>query len=494
MSNRVQYSIRGIFYISIFSVFLISSQISSATVITLNEAVDIALNQTARGSMVRGNLEVAEQNYYARRVNFYLPEISINGSVPAYSVDESYRFFGGATEKRLYKTKDLGFNSFIELNQNLLTGGDLTITANLLASDNRYPNTRLDIPEGTFIQEETRRGYFTVSYTQPLLKPSDSKNNLKNTRDDFEIARFVKVEEEAALKKEVVESYMGVLQLNVKSEYYKSMYEAARLTAEIDSLKFLDGVISEEDWLLSASARLDAELNLHDINNQAEEMKRQLAIHLDRDVTQPLDPVEPDIIAHIKPEIREQMLNSWDESIPVQKAGLEYRRAKREADYKASGHGLTGDLTADYSTGQGNVKVDGVKDDINTRGWGVSLNFSYPIWDGGSSGAEVKAARLQADQARLEYNRARQSSRAEIINLINQLDVSYRRLDIMKKQIELAKSRLDIAESRFKDGQISEITYQESKAFYLESRDKYLEEYKAYLVERAEIEGKFLFK
>ncbi|MCK4657610.1 MAG: hypothetical protein KAT85_11280, partial [candidate division Zixibacteria bacterium] len=82
--------------------------------LTLDDAIDVALNRTARGEMIRGNLEVAEQNYFARKINFYLPEISIKGAVPAYSVDESYRLFGGASKSGLFKTRDLGFRSFIE--------------------------------------------------------------------------------------------------------------------------------------------------------------------------------------------------------------------------------------------------------------------------------------------------------------------------------------------------------------------------------------------
>ncbi|UCD17082.1 MAG: TolC family protein [Candidatus Zixiibacteriota bacterium] len=463
-----------------------------ARTITLEEALDIAINQTARAGMVVGNLEVSEQNYFARRINFYLPEISIKGAVPSYSVDESYRFFGGATKKRLYKTRDLGFNSFIELNQSLLTGGDVIVTANLLSREDRYPNTRPDVPYGTFIDEITRQGYFTFSYTQPLLKASSSKYELNNTRDDYEMAKLARIEEETALKKEVVEAFMGMMQMSIRQKLYTDKLESARLQVGIDSIKLIDGVISEEDFLLSRSEHLDAELDQFEIETSLEEKRRELAILLDWDVESDLIPVEPSITDHIDDTERQEILNSWESSVPIGKAQLQYSKAKREADYRSSGHGLTGDLTADYSTGQGNVRVDGAREEIDTRGWGVSLNFSYPLWDGGSSGAAVKAAKLQAQQAKLEFDRQKQNTRAEIINLVNQLDVSYRRLGIMQKQVELAQIRLDIAQNRLSDGQISEITYLESEVFWLESKDQYLEELKKYLLNRIEIAGKFI--
>jgi outer membrane protein TolC len=460
--------------------------------LTLDDAIDVALNRTARGEMIRGNLEVAEQNYFARKINFYLPEISINGAVPAYSVDESYRLFGGASKSGLFKTRDLGFRSFIELRQSLITGGDVTVTANLTAQDYRYPNTGPDATVTPFINQETRLGDFNFSYTQPLLKASESKFTLRNTKDDFLTAEIVRIEDEAALKKEVIETYLGVLQMSLQSELYDNKFESASLKSEIDSSKLLDGVISEEDWLLSASGRLDAELDKFEKDNESNEKKRELAILLDLDATEEMSLAEPQLVSPLDDDSKQRILDSWESSAPVIKAEIDYSRQKRLADYAASGHGLSGDLTANFSTGQGRVDVDGARDDINTKGWGISLNFSLPLWDGGSSGAAVKAAHLGAEQAKLEYNRTKRSTRAEIINLVNQLDVSYRRLEIIRQQIDLAKNKLDIAKERYDDGQISKITYLESKVFYLETKDKYLEELKSYLLNRVELDSKFI--
>jgi len=465
---------------------------TSAKFITLDEAIDIARNHTARGGMVDGNLEVAEQNYHANKINFYLPEISIKGSVPNYKKDESYRFFGGADQKQLYKTRNINYNSFIELNQSLLTGGDITITANLLSSDERYPNTREGVEPGININEESREGFFTISYIQPLLKPSDSKYDLNNTKNDFEIARLTEIQEETALKKEVIETYLGLLQASVKREMQTDKFRSARLKADIDSVKLIDGVISEEDLLVSRSKRLDAELDKFEIEMESVELKREMAILLDFDVEGELNQIEPEVTEHLDETDKQHLITSWEASVPILKAELEYARAKRAADYKSAGHGLTGDLKANYSTGQGTVETDGISEDIDTRGWEISLDFTYPLWDGGSSGAEIKSARLQAEQARLEFHREKQNSRAEIINIINQLDVSYRRLEIMRKQVDLARNRLEIARGRFDDGHISEITFLESKTLFLETRVKYLEELETYLLNKAELDGKYI--
>jgi len=465
-----------------------------AVELTLDDALDIALNRTPRGGIIKGNMEVAEQQYNAKKINFYLPAISINGSLPAYAEDESYRFFGGATEKSLYKTRDLGFQSFIKLEQSLLTGGDLEITANLTKNDERYPLTSV---QGGVIDEKNQQGYFNFNYKQPLLKPSQSKYDLNNLKDDREIARYTKIEAEGTLKTEVAEAFMGILKSRLNLEITTNKTEKARLQVEKDSAKFSDGVLSEEDFLESRSVLLDAELEKFEAEMSASEKNRELAQLLDIDPSKTIDPLEPVISEHYEENQCQALINNWENSVSIKSAEHQYYKSKREADYSAGSHGLTGDLTANYSFGRGTIKreVDSEQlpdDDINTNSWGVSLNFTFPIWDGGSSGASIKAARFQADQARLEYESKEKSAKAEIINLVNSLNVSYRRLGIIEKQIELADNRLNIADSRFKDGQISSLEFLENKIFYLETKDKYLEELKNYFTNRLKLESKFV--
>ena len=491
--NKLCVARYGLFFL-ILGIMLFAPPPVGAVEMTLDDALRIAVNETPRGGIIKGNLEVAQQQYNAKKINFYLPSISINGSVPSYSEDETYRFFGGATEKSLYKTRDLGLSSFIRLEQSLLTGGDLEVTANLTKNDERYPLTSVT---GVFIDENNQQGYFNFTYKQPLLKPSDSKYELRNLKDDREIAFYTRMQEEGELKNEVTAAYMGILRSRLQLDLANNKVEQARLQVEIDSAKFADGVISEEDYLESRAALLDAELEKFEAETDTQEKNRELAQLLDIDPSKTIDPVEPTVFEHLTERRGQSMIENWENSVAIKIAEHQYYKSKREAEYSAGSHGLTGDLTANYSFGRGTIEreIDGSNvgdDDINTNSWGVSLNFTYPIWDGGSSGASVKAARFKSDQARLEFESKEKSAKAEIINLVNGLDVSYRRLEIIEKQIDLADIKLKIAESRYEDGQISRVELLENKIFYMETKDKYLEELETYLTNRTDLESKFI--
>jgi len=475
---------------------------ATARELTLDQALDIALKQTMRGEMIEGNLEVAEQLYSARRINMYLPEISINGSLPSYEKAQAYRPVRNPLDRQLSRTRDLNFNSYVELKQTLFTGGTLTATADLVSEDKRYPDTRSESLSGLFVDQYSKQGSFSFSLQQSLFRPSSVRNELNNRKDDLEIARVTRLEQTAALKKEVTNAYLGVIQQMLKAQMAANKLEKARLQEGIDSAKLSDGVLSEEDFLLSSSSKLDAELESHATETQLGETKRELATLLDLDVAEPLELAEPDDAAHLDSAMTQALIAQWESATPITKAAHEYAKAKREADYAAAGHGLTGDLATSYAFGNQKIKTDRVIDSAGTRGsieedastdsWTVALKFNLPLWDGGAGSAAVRASRYQAEQANYEFTRAQRSARATIVNLVNQLDVSYQRLGIIRKQIGLAEERLEIAKGRFDDGRISQLTLLESEIFLLETKDRYLEELKKYLLNRIELESQYI--
>ena len=495
--QRLLNRFRAVLVVTVAILFgVLSTRSGEARDMTLESAMDVALNHTAKGEMIRGDLEVARMKYSARRINLYLPEISINGSLPSYQINESYRPYSSSFDKQLYQERNLNYQSFIQLKQSLFTGGNLVAQANLLKEDNRYPDIRFDAASGLRVNENSQRGFLNLELEQPLFRPSSVKNDLHNTRDDFEIAKMSRIEDETALRKEVTEAYLGVLQQTLQLQIARDELERTTLKVGIDSAKLEDGVISEEDYLLSTSDRLDAELSVFDIETKLEESRREMRTLLDLEAAEGLSLAEPPLPDHFDSEQGQRYAAGWETTVPVVKAQYQFAKAERAAEFEASGHGLTGDLKASYSMGRQKIERerhdDSIEENINTSGWTVSLDFSLPIWDGGAGRASEKAAKYDAERARYEYTRARRSARASIINLVNQLDVSFERLKIISKQIELADNRLQIARDRYADGQISMLTLLETKVSYLQNKDRYLEELKSYLLNRIELQGKFI--
>lgn len=474
----------------LFTFICLSFSGSGAVELSLYDALKIGVENSSRGAIISGDLEVAKQQYHAEKINFYLPEISIEGNVPVYNVTESFGNVYGQNDQVFFRRTNLNYNANLSLNQSLITGGEFLVKGQLVNNKTERPQTTFDGGLEDVTQKD-RQGVFDFSLTQPLLKPSEPKNRLHNKEDDLEIARISKVDETTKLKDEIIEAYFGKLVADLKVEIAESKVESGQLKKNIDSLKLVDEVLSEEQYLETSSAYLDAELESFDAVNEYKTKTRELAILLDFEATDEITASTPVVSDHISDQQKERFINGWENSNAIKKANLEYRKAERSANYAAGGHGLTGMLTANYTVGRGKYEDNYRDEDNNTDSWGLQVNFSLPLWDGGSKGAELKAARLSAQKSEMELERAKKTQKAEIINLINQLDICYRKIDVLNKQIELAKNKLDIADYRYNDGQISRVEYLESKVSYLEAKNKYLDELKEYFKNRVQLEGHY---
>ena len=124
-------------FITVVATLLFFPVLVKSEKISLEQALARAVRKTARGAIIDGNLEVSQQKYFAEKINYYLPEISINGSVPSYKVTNEYSRLPASEEKANREVKRLSFNSDITLTQNLITGGNLSFTTVLTNSDNR---------------------------------------------------------------------------------------------------------------------------------------------------------------------------------------------------------------------------------------------------------------------------------------------------------------------------------------------------------------------
>ncbi len=484
----------------ILTIALLFSQSSFATELSLSDALEMALGKSNRGYIIEGDLEVAQQLYQAERINFYVPEISVNGQLPVYSVSESFDNIFGQPDKTLNRRTRFDFDADITLKQSLITGGEFTLQSKLFNRDSKYPQIETIRDDSgkiinEFIFEENqidKQGQFDFKLTQPILKPSQPKYDLKNKKDDLKIAELVKIEEVSKLKIEIVEAYFGILQTTLQYDIEQFKTESAKIQKIIDSSKFEDKLLSEEQWLTSESKLLDAELEVFDKENEKLGKKRELALLLDLDFDEEIKTVIPKVIGKISSAQKKIYINNWENSVQLLKSKYDYNKSKRAADFTTSSNGLTGTLEANYSLVRGDTKLLDTTNIINTNSWGVSVNFTLPIWDGGSSSAENKAAKLSAQKSKIAFERVKKSVKAQIITLLNKINISSQKLSVLEKQIELAKNKLNIAKFRHEDGQISTLELLESKIYYLEVQDKLLLELKENYKSKFELEGTFV--
>jgi hypothetical protein len=74
---------------------ILSAGAAAAETITLDKTLDRLVNQSTRGRIIAGQLEVARAKFKAERIGYYLPEITFNTTLPTYMSTQNYDNYPG---------------------------------------------------------------------------------------------------------------------------------------------------------------------------------------------------------------------------------------------------------------------------------------------------------------------------------------------------------------------------------------------------------------
>lgn len=90
---------------------------------------------------------------------------------------------------------------------------------------------------------------------------------------------------------------------------------------------------------------------------------------------------------------------------------------------------------------------------------GVSANFNWNLYDGGTLKADVQGAKIQEEISALDMMQAEADLLNQLDILITNYDNQRDLLDLTDAQINLAQRNLEIAKERFRSGQITSFDY-----------------------------------
>jgi len=479
----------------VLSVVLMAASASAETV-TLQTTLDRLLGETTRGRIIAGQRQVAEDKYAAERIGYYLPAISFNTTLPSYQQSEDYDNYPGFIDPILFKRTNVFASGNIRMRQKIITGGDLTFESRINIRNDEYPSGVFDTAFA-FVGFESsldkrRLANLLLQFSQPLFRTSESRAAYCQARDNLDKADVEFRRERAALKKEGITAYFDLLIANVDKQIAENQHRLAAYNAKWDSVKFVDGVITEEDWIESKSERLEKRLAVYDAEASLEEKTNNFTHMLDLPSDADPNPEVPPIPQAPDAAAAQLYLAGVENSTEVELARINMEMAEETLAQKKSSYGINGTLNASYSIGRGTVtqsKPDGEFDEeIDTRDWRVSLDFSYPIWDGGASRADVHSQELAYESARLEYLAAQRSARNIMEIRLQRIEINNAKLSLLTQEVDLAETRLRDAESRFDEGLISEATLLENRVYYLEARKGRLTTLRDYYLDLTELE------
>jgi outer membrane protein TolC len=480
---------------------LIAAVSASAAPLQLDQTLDRLLNETTRGRIIAGQYEVSQAKFNAEKTGYYLPEISLNATLPTYRSTQDYNTYFGFPDPLLFKRTNVSGVGNLRMKQKIITGGDLTVETRFDMRNDQYPSPvygtgQRDIIGFATATDKRRLGDLYIQFSQPLLQSSETRSAYLSARDNLTKAEIQWRIDRTELTKEGITAFLDLLAAGVDRRIADNQSQLAAYTAGWDSVKYADSVINEEAWLTSKSGRLEKQLAMFDAQATYEERLNEFVHLLDL-------PLDTALALDIPPVPRppdqtraQQLLENAESSADPELLRTTMEMAERQLAKTRSSYGLNGTLNASYSIGRGTVvqskPAEESEEKIDTKDWRVSLDVSYPIWDGGASGANVHSQELAYESARLGYLAAKRNARNKTAILLKRIEINFSKLSLLEEELQLAERKLRDAEQRFTDGMISQGTLLENRVFHLEAQKNKLNTMKSYLIDLTELEKSIL--
>ena len=453
------------YYITFFSsvVFILFSADSKAQyVLTLQDAIKIALEESYDKKSLLLSLTESEESYKAAKYRFRT-QVEMDLSVPSWS--ERISPVQVANSIPIYsRFGTMRMSGELSIRQPLPTDGYISLRSQLYQS-----NESIDFADTT----ETLKGktFFSsigLVLNQPLFTYNRLKTELKRNELNYERASHQLTRLQLDIVYDVTQSFFSLYRAARTRDISKETLEQNKQVYDLAKLKFEAGLIPEVealqmevDYVSTQADHMGAEANLE---SQQDQFKLDIGLQLSDDVTvnTNIDFLPFDInlekalekgLAQ-RTEIREQEIN-----IELQRLRVTEIDANSEisANLRAF-YDLTGvsDPYLPYDTGTGDLFNSSWEDlKHRPRNRGVTLTFSVPIWDWGVNKAEVTSAQATLRRNELLLSERSKQIESSIREAVRRVKEAKNRLNVLQKNQEVAQRGYDISLERFNNGEIT---------------------------------------
>lgn len=431
--------------------------------ISLADAIARARSHSVDASAALNELRSAYWQYRTYRAEL-LPEISFNGTIPAYSKRySSYQESDGSY--RFVPNDNLQLSGELSLSQRIwFTGGTLSLRSSLdymrQLSGDKY-NNFMSIPVALTLQ-------------QPLFAANDIKwkRRIEPVRYAEARARFMSETEEVAM--EAIRLFFNVLMAADKLACSRQNLDNARKLYEVAQAKRRMGQISENDLLQIELTLLQAQSDVSNDDSDLRSASFRLSSFLDFEEGTVIMPLEPGRLHDVSVGYA-QALDRATENNPFMH---NVQRRQLEADYKvAQAKGAMREVTLFAQVGYtGADRTFGRSYRDLRDNQVVEVGVSIPLVDWGKRRAAVKVAESERELAANTLRKETLDFNSNLFILVERFNNQAEQLRLADRASEIAGRRYDTNVETFMIGRISTLDLSDSQANKDSARSRQLEE------------------
>ncbi|MFA6470442.1 MAG: TolC family protein [Candidatus Latescibacterota bacterium] len=468
--------------------------------LTLQDAIDIALEKSYSMKQLRLQLVQAEQNLISARNSFrtnikmaldspiwseQVSSVQVANSLPVYNSTGSMQYHGGLTVK-----------------QPLPTDGTITFTSNLTHSN---VSTYLTTSDNTLKRADFLSS-FRVQLNQPLFTLNRIQLNLKNAQLGYEQTFRQRTRQQLDVIYNVTASFYELYNDIRTGEITKETFDQQQKAYETSKLKFQAGLIPEVEALQMEVDLAEASDNLissqASLERQKESFKQLVGLDSREDITVKADL----IITHFDIDAEKAVAEGLKNRSEIREGEISIEQGKMNIRDIASNNQINGQLSAFYDfTGVSDptMSYDSSPGELLNSSWddlqrrprnrGVTFTLNVPVWDWGVNAAKVESANAQLKNTQLRLEDTKRTIERGIKDSISRVRDAESRLKILQKRQEVAQKSYDISLERFNIGEIKADDLAQDRNRLNNAKMAYLGAYISYQLAVADLKRNTLF-
>ena len=401
----------------ILTIFLLMTNIVLARDLTLEQAIDLSLNNSKEMKISEKNLDISKLNV-SKAFKAALPSVTYTG---AYTVGEHERKILTQSEKN-YANKKRGYTQNIKLTQPLFTGG--VVTAGIKGAK-AYEN----IASYSYLQSKIKNRLDTVKIFSDIINAERNLEALKYSEGVL-LKRYQKQEEQLKLR------------LITKPDILQTEYSIEDIRAQMINIK-----------------------NVIDTNME------KLYIRTGINKSEPLNLIPFDIPNNFSEKINlnSDLKQAINESLSAKLAEEQVKVAS------ATRMAAVGDLLpkvnafASYGTGERTTFERSYKDGE----WTGGIEVSWKVFSFGSDLDNYRVAKLQEEQEELKETSTKENIEINVRSAyLNVLSLE-KQIASQSKALEAAKVNFELNQEKYDAGLISTVDYLDFENTYRRARIAY---------------------
>ena len=447
----------------VFLVSLFCTPYASAErLLSLQNAVDIALDEGYEMKSLQLNLIEAEENRFAAKYRF---RTNADLSLDSPSWMEDMREVPVPNGLPVYNSLGtMRYRSQLNITQPLPTDGWLRLRSQVYQSKetNYFADTDNTIKRKDFLSS------VRIWFNQPLFTYNRLKTGLNRAELNYERSTLVLSRSQLDIVYNVSNSFYLLYnstrgyEISIETfEQQEKQYETALLKYEAGLIPEVEALQLEVNLANARSNVLETEANLE---RQKEDFKKLIGLDLDEEIGVKTDIEYTHFDIDMDKAISEGLANRTELreneiEIELNRLSIKEIDARNEVSANLSAYyDLTGrsEPTLPFNSGTREL-FDSSWSDLERRpaNRGVTLTISVPIWDWGVNKSEVASAKASLRRIELRQEEERRTIVNSIRDAVRRVQTAESRLQVLQKSQDVAQRAYDISLERFGNGEIT---------------------------------------